>query len=231
MEIYVIRIFQNYKYGYRRSIEEEVFNNLKDGMEWLNEEFFNSEYYDDQFTAELVAYGMPGVSERVLTSKKSYDYFGIELPTGEDPGSESEPEYDPSFTPKFNKGDFVVFKELACLSKRTLKDTLAVVTGVPLTFAERKSRKMRTEDLDYTDQTYMLEHINKSGKLEHSHVLEEDLVLYDNPIPEELKVLEHLALHFKGTKPIDEEVLLAMMKGEVYMLNRKNWREVLSKTR
>lgn len=227
MEIYITRIFQNYKYGLGNLEEDEAFLNFNDGMQWLNEEFFNSEYYDDQFTAEIVVHKTEEVSQKVLTFRRKFNYFGIELPNEEGSDSETLPAYKPSFIPKFDKGDIVVFKELACPTKRTLKDTLAVVTGVPLTYAERKSRKMRTEDLDYTDQMYMLEHITEFGKLEHSHVLEEDLILYENLVPEELKALEYLSLHFKAIKPIDEEVLLSMMKGEIYMLTRKSWREVI----
>lgn len=227
MKIYVTRIFQNYIYGYRKLVEEETLINLNDGMEWLKEEFFKSEYYNDQFTAELVVYEVEKVSQKVCTSKRSFHYSGNELSTAEDPESETEPQYDRSFIPEYAKGDMVVFRELACLTERTYQDTLAVVTGVPLTFAERKSRKMRTEDLDYTDQMYILEHITELGSLEHSHILEEDLVLYEDPVPEELKALEILSHHFKGIKPIKDEVLLSMMKGEIYMLNRKSWREVI----
>ena len=227
MELYVCKIFQNYKYGYLKLIEEEEFIHIKDGMEWLKEEFFISDCYDDQFTAELVVYQLEEASQKVHISKKRFDYSGNELPTGEDIQSGTEPEYDPSFIPKYAKGELVVFKELTSTTDRTFKDTVAVITGVPLTFAERKSRKMRTEDLDYTDQMCMLEHISETGQLEHSHVAEEDLVLFENRVPEELKALEYLSLHFKGIKPINEEVLLSMMRGEVYMLSRKSWTEVI----
>lgn len=231
MEIIVAKIFRNYRYGYQKLEEEMAFPNEADGMEWLKEEFINSEYYSEELTGELVRYEVEDNSEEIGISHRKFNYHGKEISAEEDPGSDKERKYDVVFIPKFSKGEIVVFKELASLSERSFQDRLAIVTGVPLTYAERKSQGMRTEDLDYTDQMYMLEHITACGTLEHAHILEEDLLPFEAQVPEELKALEQLSLHFEGIKPIDEEVLLAMMKGEVYMLNRKNWREVLSEER
>lgn len=231
MEIIVSRVFRNYRYSYQKLEEEMAFPSEADGMEWLKEEFFNNEYYNEELTGELVRYEVEEDSAETSISHRKFNYHGNEISTEEDPGSDKEPKYDVEFIPKFYKGEIVVFKELASLSERTFQDRLAIVTGIPLTYAERKSQEMRTENLNYTDQMYMLEYITTCGTLEHAHVLEEDMLPFEAQVPEELKALEQLSLHFKGTKPIGEDVLLAMMKGEVYMLNRKNWWEVLSKTR
>ena len=231
MEIIVTKVFRNYRFGYQKLEEEMAFPSEADGMEWLKEEFFNNEYYNEEFTGELVLYEVEENSRETSISQRKFNFQGKEFSPEEAPGSDKEPEYDLEFVPKFSKGEIVVFNELASLSERTFQDRLAIVTGIPLTYAERKSQEMRTENLDYTDQMYMLEYITACGTLEHAHVLEDDLLPYEAQVPEELKILEQLSLHFKGIKPIDEEVLLAMMKGEVYMLNRKNWREVLSEER
>lgn len=231
MKVFVSRVYQNYRYGYQKLEEEMTFPSEADGLQWLKEEFFNSEYYHKEFTCELVRYEVEENSEGNTISHRKFNYHGEEISTEEGLETDKEPEYDLEFVPKFSKGELVVFKELASRGERTFRECLGIVTGVPLTHEERKSRRRRTEDLDFTDQMYMLEHITACGTMEHSHVPEEDLAPFVGQVPEELQVLEHLSLHYKGVKPIKKEVLLSMMKGEVDMLKRKNWWELLSETK
>ncbi len=223
------KIVKNYKWGYYKLIEEAVFRTHDEGMKWLKDEFFCDEYYDNEYSAEIDRYYITVNKSKIMKiSSESYTFFGKRLtPPGVDRSSDEIPSYNPDFIPKFSKGDLVVFKNFIESNNGTFQDIIAVISGVPLTLDERKAGSMRTEELDYTDQMYMTEHITNCGLLEHDHILEEDLIPFEKPIPEELKALEHLSLHFNGEKPLKANALQAMMSGEIYMLNRKSWHEVI----
>ena len=197
-------------------------------MKWLKDEFFSDEYYNNEYSAKVDRYYKPeNKSEKMKISRESYNFFGKQLTPEEDNFSDEEPGYNHDFVPKFSKGDLVVFKNFIESNNGSFQDTIAVISGVPLTFDERKLRSMRTEELDFTDQMYMIEHITDCGLLVHDHILEMDLIPFEKLIPEELKALEHLSLHFNGERPIKVNTLQAMMSGEIYMLNRKSWYEVI----
>ncbi len=228
MEIILFKIVKNYKWGYKKLIEEAVFNTHPEGMKWLEDEFFCNEYYDNEYSAEVDRYyNKENKSKTMKISRESYTFFGKQLTPEEDNFSDEEPGYNQDFVPEFSKGDIVVFNNFIESNNGSFQDTIAVISGVPLTFNERKSRSMRTEELDFTDQMYMIEYITDCGLLVHNHILEKDLIPFEKVIPEELKALEYLSQHFKGERPIKTNILQAMMSGEIYMLNRKTWHEVI----
>lgn len=227
MEIFSFKIVKHYKLGYRKLIDEAAFVDYTAGIEWLNQEFFNSEFYNSEYRAEVVKFKKEGNSWELKIIKRFFNFSGEEYSSNEGSISEDIQTYDYNFVPKFSMGDLVLFEDLVDLSCRTLKDTIAVVTGVPLTFKERSSNSIRIKNLDYTDQMYMIEHITHCGTLEHWHILEEDLKPFHGRLPIELQAMEYLSLHFGGEKQIDGKILQKMMNGEIYMLNRTNWHEVI----
>jgi hypothetical protein len=229
MDIILVKIVKNYKWGYKKLIDEAVFDTHIEGMKWLKDEFFCDEYYDNEYSAEIDRYYITVNKSKIMKiSSESYTFFGKRLtPPGVDKSSDEEPGYNRDFIPKFSKGDLVVFKNFIESNNGSFQDTIAVVSGVPLTLDERKAGSMRTEELDFTDQMYMIEYITDCGLLVHNHILEKDLIPFEKVIPEELKALEYLSQHFKGERPIKTNILQAMMSGEIYMLNRKTWHEVI----
>ena len=72
----------------------------------------------------------------------------------------------------------------------------------------------------------MVEFIGETGMWTHSHPLEQEIQLLNKDLPKELSALKKISNHFKGIKPINEDLLYSFRKGEVYMLNKKTVNDV-----
>lgn len=136
---------------------------------------------------------------------------------------EEDLEYDFDFKPQYNAGDLICFISGLSENRKTI---IGVISNVPLTYKERKKKGMKTEYLDSTDQVYNIEYLNDCGVLEHEHISEENLELYQEPLPTELIFLQRLAQHFSGEKPLQKDLLISMMQGEIYLLNKKTLKDI-----
>jgi hypothetical protein len=127
--------------------------------------------------------------------------------------------YNYSFKPKFQAEDLVAYEDCG-------NSLIGVISNVPLTFEERKQKAYKIEGLDNSDQVYNIEYIDDCGSLQHSHISEENLEFYQQELPKEVRFLDRLSKHFSGVALLNEQLLLSIMKGEIYLLNKKTLKDI-----
>ena len=116
---------------------------------------------------------------------------------------------DENYSPKFEKGNIVIIKSHKTSTFGLFKDTIGVVAGVPTVFG----------------QEYLIDFVNDRGFYDHAHPNEDELKLFCDKLPDELRFLYALSDHYSETQIIPENVFEKLLKCDVYLLNHKIWRD------
>lgn len=216
--IYITRICTAGIYSYKRIDEESVLLTQSAAMEYLKENFF--EEHPNQKSLKLY-YGEIdcfNVSTKEREFHKCFNLLGERIYDEDIEVMASERALETSFIPRFSKGDIVKIKSCKTSSIGLFLDTIGVVAGVPKP-QEKSDPKQEIEAI------YLVDFIGDRGFYDHGHPCEDELELYEDPLPVELKFIEALSQHYKGIKVIPESIFEALFRGEVYLLNHKIWRE------
>ncbi len=120
-----------------------------------------------------------------------------------------------TFQGKFCPGDIVFVRaNLWNPQSHFDRDIIGVVFASPEpleTWLKKGGAKEEWEGL------YVVDFIDEHGRLDHDHLLEDAIQLYEGDIPDKLRFLRTLAEHCQGVRRIKESALTDILSGKVFV--------------
>lgn len=223
--LYIARKYYSYGYGLKTIYEEGLFDTYDLAYRFIED---ISEEDHDRFLSEIVSVILnnsePWESDQLWTFDRKgklirfYDSQnrGENIHVVEYDGYREiyeEPDPD-SYTGKFNVGDIVNIKAFPWnWESRVPEDTIGVIAQIPIHYnVWRKQNKCKYG----WDNAYVIYYI-REGYLDHMHIKEEGLSVFQKEIPEKYSFIMVLSDHYNDKLIIKDEILKEIVDGKIFV--------------
>ncbi len=211
--------------------EEGIFSTYELAYEFIK---IISKEEDDSFLTEIVSYPIDSHTPcdgrdvytfnrkgELLITHKAENRFDNCYVVEEDGYNTVYKKYDPeSYTGKYKIGDIVFIRAYPWnKASPTYKDTVGVISAVPLSFDEWVASG---NDKHTWDNAYVIDFI-RDGYLGHWHVEERGIAFFNEDIPDNFKFLKLLSDHYQTGKTLSNEVLDGIIYGDIFIENVKHF--------
>ncbi len=222
---YIARKYYAHGHGSQTIYEEGIFDSYELAYKFIEE---ISEEDDEQFLSEIVSCQIndnePWESDQLWTfdrkgklvrfhdtNKIGENCHIVEHEEYREVFTEPEPK---SYTGKFKIGDIVTIRAFPWNWESQIpEDTIGVIINTPIHYDEWRKH----ENSKYGwDNTYVIDYI-RDGYLDHMHIKEDGLSLFQKDIPENFSFLKQLSDHYKGKLVIKGDVFKDINDGNIFV--------------
>lgn len=225
---YIARKFLTNEGGAKYYYEEGIFSTYESAYEFIR---IISKEEDDFFLSEIVSYPTDSHTpcdgqdvytfdrsgELLITHKAENKFDNCCVAENNTVRKKHDPE---SYTGKYKVGDIVFIRAYPWNeASPTYKDTIGVISAVPLSFDEW----IASGNEKHTwDNTYVTDCI-RDGYLGHWHVEERGIAFFNDDLPDNFKFLKLLSDHYQTGKTLSDEVLDGIIHGDVFIENVRHF--------
>lgn len=121
-------------------------------------------------------------------------------------------EFVEKYRGKFKVGDVVKIKSAYNLD---IESNLGVIQFLPGPYERKDWGEQEDGSFIYYEPGFRVEYLDNVGRLEHDHLYEEDVELFEDELPERLAFLQLLSDHYKGKRQIKEKALYDLEAGNM----------------
>lgn len=213
VKVYIVRKFHPVsEYNFKSYYEEAVFYTYLEAELFVKQECIEER---GNFFPEIVSYTLGGGDSYDESDTWYFSNTGKLLYTtflSEEEARQIKNIYN-SFESKYSAGDFVFIKAFPLnIYSNMWKDILGFVVQCPIPLNKWISDG---NALDDWDSHYVVFFINSKGCLDHTHVPEVAMQLYNLPIPDELSFLTIFSDAILNNKNINNEYLDDIWSGKI----------------